>query len=523
MSTITSTMLTARVVASRSAGVGLRSRATMISPSSPLLLRQKPAVSSALAMSIRSFHESPNKQTATLDNLTAPAVTPNSSTSPITKSSSISGGSKLASLATNPVSSTEYLKAFSSSEVFSYLMIGLCTLNKPILNLCIKLFPYVPMPLIKALVYKIYCGGETIEEVKKSGQRLVERGIDNMMISLTIEACNGNDNIDPAYIVDETVRSVKEILVPHTLRVIKESGKDINSIAPGYVALKPTGFAKDAANVLRYFKSDPKYAAEFESLVEKAAKVCGTIYDSNVKLAQEYPERVSPFVVAVIDAEKHELQEGVYELQRRLYAKFNKPEMPVSVVGTLQMYLSESSDLLALEERLAKENNYRLGLKLVRGAYIHSEAGRSTIIHKTKEDTDKNYNQGISYCIESILENQGNESTIGHLVVASHNAESLKLATERLYDDVAASGNANKNNVVLGQLLGMADNITYNLIKTYKVDNVIKYVPWGPPLETKEYLLRRLEENGDAVKNDNGFPLVKAALGELFKRVFRLA
>ncbi|KAH3686171.1 hypothetical protein WICPIJ_002852, partial [Wickerhamomyces pijperi] len=37
---------------------------------------------------------------------------------------------------------------------------------------------------------------------------------------------------------------------------------------------------------------------------------------------------------------------------------------------------------------------------------------------------------------------------------------------------------------------------------------LVKYVPWGPPLETKDYLLRRLQENGDAVRGDNGLRLV---------------
>ena len=453
----------------------------------------------------RLFHESPNKLNVTLGTSSLATRSPVSPATPPSRTST-------------PPASTEYLRSFKLSELLSYFIIGLATLNKPILNLCIKVFPYVPMAVIKAVVYKIYCGGETIEEVKQTGARLSTRGINNMMISLTIEACNGNDNIDPDYIVSETARSVNEILVPHTLKTIAESGKDINSIPPGYVALKPTGFSKDAVNVLKYYNSDPKYAAQFEDLVEKASLVCQNIYDANVKYAKQYPERTAPFVVGVIDAEKYELQEGVYELQRRLYAKFNPLDMPTSIVGTLQMYLSGSSDLLGLEEKLARENNYRLGLKLVRGAYIHSEQARSLIIHKDKDATDKNYNQGISYCIESILANKNNESTIGHLVVASHNAESLTLATHKLTSD-----NKNKNNVVLGQLLGMADSITHDLIKTNKVDNIIKYVAWGPPLETKEYLLRRLEENGDAVKSDNGFPLAKAAATLLFKRLIRLA
>lgn len=410
-----------------------------------------------------------------------------------------------------------FLKQFKTSELVSFMLIGICTLNKPILNLCIKLFPYVPMPVIKALVYKIYCGGETIEEVKQTGEKLTERGINNMMISLTIEACNGNDNIDPQYIVAETQKSVEEILIPHTLKVIETSGKNINSIPAGYVALKPTGFTKNAAAVLKNFDS-PEYKPAFEELVANASAICKTIFEANKKLAKQYPERSAPFVVGVIDAEKYDLQPGVYELQRRLYKLYNKLDAPVSVVGTLQMYLSGSADLLTKEEQLAKEQNYRVGLKLVRGAYIHSEKDRTSVIHKTKQDTDNNYNAGITYCIKSILDDKFNKSAIGHLVVASHNAESLKLATDLV--NRSSADNSNRANVCLGQLLGMADSITYDLIKKDQVDNVIKYVPWGPPLETKEYLLRRLEENGDAVKNDNGFPLVKAAFSTLITRIF---
>lgn len=410
-----------------------------------------------------------------------------------------------------------YMKDFSTSELFSFMVMGIATYNKSVLALCIKLFPYTPLWVIKSLVYKIYCGGETIEEVKQTGQRLAQRGINNMMVSLTIEACNGNDHIDPDCIVRETQRSVTDILIPHTVLVI-ETGKDINSIPAGYVALKPTGFIEDAAAVLQYYNTE-QYSLRFDALVENAAAICQTIFDANARLAKEYPGRTAPFVVGVIDAEKSDLQPGVYELQRRLYQRFNKPNSPISVVGTLQMYLADSAKLLAEEEKLARENNYRLGLKLVRGAYIHSEAKRS-VIHKTKEDTDVNYNRGISYCIESILADKNNSSPIAHLVVASHNAESLKLATEKTYHSDLSPANKNKANICLGQLLGMADSATYDLIQTEKVDNVIKYVPWGPPLETKEYLLRRLEENGDAMKNDNGLPLVKAAAKTIMQRLF---
>lgn len=457
----------------------------------------------------RAFHSSPNKNDLA-------RVT---SESQQTQQPQVPAAQELAKALPMTPPSFAHLKSFSVGELVSFMTIGAVASHKSLLNLAIKAFPFVPMPVIKALVYNIYCGGENIEEVKQTGARLAERGINNMMLSLTIEACNGNDNIDPNFIVQQTQHSVDDILIPHTISMLENSGKDVNSIPPGYVALKPTGFVKNAAAVLQNFDK-PEYKADFEDLVSKVSAICQTIYDANQRLAQLYPSRVAPFAVGVIDAEKHDLQEGVYELQRRLYQQFNKLNAPVSVVGTLQMYLSESADLLAKEEKLANENNYRLGLKLVRGAYIHSEKDRANVIHKTKEDTDMNYDQGISYCIDSILAHQGNESTIGHLVVASHNAESMKLATQKTYQSDFSIGNKNKANICLGQLLGMADSVTHDLITNDKVDNVIKYVPWGPPKETKEYLLRRLEENGDAVKNDNGIPLVKAALLTMFKKIF---
>lgn len=408
-----------------------------------------------------------------------------------------------------------YLKDYKISELLLYLCIGLVTVNKPMLTLATKVFPYVPMPLVKALVYRIYCGGETINDLFHTSDVLEKRGINNMMLSLTIEAAEGNEApVDVQYIINETNRSIREFLIPNTINKMSKV-EDINIIPPSYVALKPTGFASNAAEILKNHENNPK----FDELVDRVSQIIQTIYDFNKESARKYPERVAPIVVGVIDAEKHDLQPGVYELQRRLYKQFNKVNEPISVVGTLQMYLSESAQLLTLEERLAKEQNYRLGLKLVRGAYIHTEANRKSIIHQTKEDTDVNYNQGIIYCADNILNQKKNEAFLGHLVVASHNSDSLNLVTDKLN---TVGVNYNKNNIVLGQLLGMADNITYNLIKHKNVQNVIKYVPWGPPVETKAYLLRRLEENGDAVKSDTGFNLIKSVVNVLIKRMFRL-
>lgn len=415
-----------------------------------------------------------------------------------------------------------YLDILTTKELLGYLVIGLATINKPILNLVIKLFPYTPLWLIKTLVYQNYCGGDDLKQVLKTGSRLSERGIKNMMVSYTVEACDGKEmSVSIPKIIEETENSVTACLVPHTVSMIKEAvanGENINEIPPGYVALKPTGLIENAAEVLLNYEK-PEFAVQYNELVKNCESVCEIVSKENKSLQEQFPERKSPFVVVVVDAERNDLQQGVYKLQRDLMSKFNrsangsKPTVgDACVVGTVQMYLKESSSVLKLDNKLAKEGNYINGWKLVRGAYIHSEPNRG-VIHDTKIDTDKNYDAGIKSCIDNM---NSQDPTVGHLVVASHNGNTQLKATQLLKN---VDSNV-RSNVVLGQLLGMADNITYDLISNHDTKNIIKYVPWGPPLETKEYLLRRLEENGDAVRADSGLPLVKGIVSTLMKRVF---
>jgi proline dehydrogenase len=428
------------------------------------------------------------------------------------------------------IKETNYLDALTTKELLGYLVIGMATINSPILNLVIKLFPFTPLWLIKTLVYQNYCGGDNLPQVLKTGERLAERGIKNMMVSYTVEACDGKKmSVSIPTIIKETELSVTDALIPHTVSMIEdvvskvsnpsEINKVINEIPPGYVALKPTGLIENAAEILLNYEN-PNFKEKFNELVKNCESICEIAVKENRRLKKIYPSRQSPFVVIVIDAERNDLQQGVYKLQRELMSKFNrsidnssKPTVgDACVVGTVQMYLKESTPILNLESELANKNNYILGWKLVRGAYIHSEPDRG-VIHDTKEDTDKNYDAGI---YQTIANMNSENPTVGHLVVASHNGNTQLKATELLKETKLNV----RSNVVLGQLLGMADNITYDLIKNHETKNIIKYVPWGPPLETKEYLLRRLEENGDAVRADSGLPLVKGILSTFFRRIF---
>merc|ERR1711972_327070 len=74
------------------------------------------------------------------------------------------------------------------------------------------------------------------------------------------------------------------------------------------------------------------------------------------------------------------------------------------------------------------------------------------------------------------------------LVVASHNRGSIELVIRRMEEL-----SKDQSRVYFGQLMGMADHLTFTLAKNnYKA---YKYVPYGPIDEVVPYLIRRTQEN----------------------------
>lgn len=78
------------------------------------------------------------------------------------------------------------------------------------------------------------------------------------------------------------------------------------------------------------------------------------------------------------------------------------------------------------------------------------------------------------------------------MMVASHNQASVEAAVALMHD---LGMHPTESGVHFGQLLGMADHLTYTLggngYQAYKA------VPYGPVEETIAYLLRRAKENSD--------------------------
>ena len=217
-----------------------------------------------------------------------------------------------------------------------------------------------------------------------------------------------------------------------------------------------------------------------------------------IELAQSNDVRI------FIDAEQTYFQPAIDYLANRMMAKYNAKGSKYPVIfGTYQMYLKDSTPRLKQDIARAEKFNYAFAAKLVRGAYMVSEAeylksqGLDMAhypIHRTIEDTHANYNGGVSFIIEKIAAKQKIPGSIPlEVMFASHNRYTMEHATSEVKRHQLGSDCG----VYFGQLLGMADYLTYNLGKNGF--RPYKYVPFGKVREVMPYLIRRAIENGDAL------------------------
>jgi proline dehydrogenase len=211
---------------------------------------------------------------------------------------------------------------------------------------------------------------------------------------------------------------------------------------------------------------------EFENFKSRFETICREAYLHHVKI--------------LIDAEESWIQNVIDDIAREMMAKYNK-EKPI-VFTTLQMYRKDRLAFLKQSAEEAQNNDYILGIKLVRGAYLEKEieyAADNRLpnpICRTKEATDSAFNQAATFILTHI-----NRIAI---CCGTHNEKSNYRMIIKM-DELNI--NVNHPHVFFAQLLGMSDHITYNLAKAGY--NVAKYVPYGPVEAVMPYLIRRASEN----------------------------
>jgi len=187
-----------------------------------------------------------------------------------------------------------------------------------------------------------------------------------------------------------------------------------------------------------------------------------------------------------IDGEESWMQNSIDQLADRMMARYNRKK--VIVHNTFQLYRHDRLEFLKASHEKARKNGYRLGTKLVRGAYMVKENNRAeamgypTPIQPSLEATHRDFNAAVRYCVEHVNE----ISTC----IGSHNEESVRLMAAEMQKQGVPR---NHPHLRCAQLLGMSGNLTFNLAADGY--NASKYLVYGPVKEVLPYLVRRAQEN----------------------------
>lgn len=310
--------------------------------------------------------------------------------------------------------------------------------------------------LIKKTVFKQFCGGETIEESELVIGYLWKKNVGSIL-DYSVEGLQ-----DEASFNNTTAEIVK---------IIKKAGFD-DRIPFTVFKLSSIASYKLLEKISSGIELSDAEQAEYFKVKGRVNNICKTAYDLDVPV--------------MIDAEESWIQKAINNLAIETMQLYNLEK--AIVYNTYQLYRIDG--LATLKEHYIQAETYGFifGVKLVRGAYMEKERERamalnySPPIHTTKNATDNDYNAALKFCVQHIK--------YIAFVAGTHNEVSCKKLLELLSE---ASIPPNHLHVYFSQLLGMSDNLSFNLANSGL--NVAKYVPYGPVKFVLPYLFRRAEEN----------------------------
>lgn len=318
--------------------------------------------------------------------------------------------------------------------------------------------------LIKNTIFKQFVGGENIQDCNNTIEQLGKYNI-GTILDYSVEGKESEPDFD--HCCEETIETIHRA----------KGDKNIP-----FCVFKVTGLARFALleKVTAKENLSAEETKEYERVKDRVNKICKEAHDNNKPI--------------FIDAEESWIQQAIDDLANENMVRYNKTS--AIVYNTFQLYRKDRLEYLKHSLEMGKANGYHVGAKLVRGAYMEKERKRAaekgypSPIQDTKENSDRDYNLALQYCVEHI-------DRMG-LCAGTHNEKSSLLLVELMAQNNISTTD---KRIYFSQLLGMSDHISYNLSQNGY--NVAKYVPYGPVKEVLPYLIRRAQEN-TSVKGQTG-------------------
>ncbi|KAI0203673.1 proline dehydrogenase [Astrocystis sublimbata] len=358
---------------------------------------------------------------------------------------------------------------------------------------------------MKKTFYAQFCAGENNKEVRRTVDGLKQIGFGGVILGyakevvLTDAQTRSLTACDEGPLAEECIRNEISPWEAGTLETLELAKKG------DFVALKFTGAGRQALYALKNRLPPPK---DFKKALDR---VCDLAVERDVPL--------------LFDAEQIALQPGIDDWTLEYQRKYNTKPGHAIIYGTYQAYLKHTPSLLGSHLATASKDNFTLGVKLVRGAYLGSDPRH--VIHDTKADTDAAYDSLAASLITRKWGPQSKEKQTNipfpqvSVLLGSHNLESVCQARK-----IALGPESAGVELAIAQLMGMADEVSCELLVAKAINNegceesplAYKYLVWGSTKDCMAYLLRRAHENKDAVQRTKSGR--DAAWAELKRRVF---
>lgn len=310
--------------------------------------------------------------------------------------------------------------------------------------------------LIKKTIFAQFCGGETQKDCLPLVKLMHSKHVYSVL-DYSVEGKEEEKEFDKA--------------TEEKIEIIKFASEQTE--IPFAVA-KPTGLGRfeiwekvSQNEALNTFEEQ-----EWQRVKKRVQKLCQAAVDHDTKL--------------MFDAEESWMQDAADNLIEDMMKIYNRDK--IYIFNTLQCYRWDRLKYVKDTHERARREGFKLGFKIVRGAYMEKENQRAkrknyeTPICEDKEATDVNFNAVMCYCIDNV---EDISSFIGtHNEVSSYMALQLMTQMGLKLDDPR---------IWFGQLYGMSDHISYNL--GAECSNAVKLLPFGPIRDVIPYLFRRAQEN----------------------------
>lgn len=377
---------------------------------------------------------------------------------------------------------TEYAFAYKNGQELKLANFLFTSMGKSwMLNFGLKIMPLAikwNLPFsksaIRKTIFKQFVGGETLQETAPVVEKLAAYDV-QVILDYGVEGGGGGE--------EEYDHAMAEFI-----RVIEYAASQPNI---PFISIKVTGIVcfsllekidaamqdADGDSLMKRYlavvsKLQTEEQLEWKRAVTRLMKICDAAVAANIAV--------------LVDAEETWIQDPVDAVTLLMMDTYNKAK--ARIYNTVQLYRWDRLEFLKKSFDAAKERDFILAVKIVRGAYMEKERARAkelsytSPIQSSKENTDADYDAAVRFCLSDV-------ERIA-TIVATHNEQSNMLAAQLIEEQTIPN---NHPHIHFSQLYGMSDNITFNLAE--KGYFVSKYLPFGPIKDVIPYLMRRAQEN----------------------------